>query len=604
MLKTTRPLVFFIVGLLLTCSAAMANAGSSVVTVIPELIGDHELAGYFAVGPGCGQALTENTRDGFKGLLDCFEGEIFLRFDNPLALLASSLEITAELVSPDDTDLISRLPSTSVLIPADFPVLIKIRDDANDGFTFADQWELEIETRELEFSDRSPLRLFRAAEGCAEPGCPFEDATFSSGFGSYHVRGSFGTFSDFIIAADMRPDRAIVADKISKLSQQVDDFEQSGDIDPAVAEQLQTELTNAGQAVLQSDFETAFFSMINFIILVDTNAGTGISDDWDPDEGLVSVVGILFGGADTVIFSLETAARPQAISTGGDKRKLFTDSSSLEVTILFDETTDLQTDGFYIDAFDIDPFDPTLLDRLPANVGIDPAFPVLLVIGADASNRPAARGDWEVSVKTRDVKFRQGSNFRLFKAVNSGGTFIDTTDQLGSGSLVARGAVAEFDQFAFSEYLLVRDDRATGAVVTRKFTLLQTLLAGMTIDAALAEQLTSELQAAKNAADGGSPSTAVDLLDVFIATVETNAGILIPDIWRADDERRNDAGRLTSKAKSLQFSLSIEDAPLEADPADVNRDGTVDAADVFAAIQAVYCPTGCESNLLPAPPKQ
>ncbi|MEO1370691.1 MAG: DUF6689 family protein, partial [Acidobacteriota bacterium] len=191
---------------------------------------------------------------------------------------------------------------------------------------------------------------------------------------------------------------------------------------------------------------------------------------------------------------------------------------------------------------------------------------------------------------------------RLFKATTNGDFFVDVTDQLGVGSLVARGAVAEFDQFAFSEYLLVRDGRPANGVVAAKFLNLETYLGNQQIDSQLKSQLLSELDSAKNAALAGNFDSAIDLLDVFRATVDLNAGVLLPDIWRADDVRANQGGTLEARAKTLQFSLAIEETPLEADPADVNRDGVVNAADVFAAIERVYCPTGCtQQPLVPSP---
>ncbi|MEO1367103.1 MAG: DUF6689 family protein, partial [Acidobacteriota bacterium] len=389
---------------------APAVAGGNQVT--PILIGDHELVVEFAVGDGCDRANTPENRDGFKGLSDCYEGDLYLIFDEPAALVVDSLIITVDAIDPDDPNILSRLPSSSTFIPTDFPVLIRIVDDGTDGFTFSNRWEMEIETRELAFNDRSPLRLFRAEEGCPAPGCPFEDATFSSGFGSYHVRGSFGTFSEFVVAADMRPTRSVVASKISSLSLQVDEYVNDGEISAPIGVSLQAELTSALTALGQQDLDTAFFHLINFVILVEINAGNGISAIWDPDEGLESAAGVLLGGGESAIFSIETAARPQALSVAGLTKNLVTDPTGYraEVTIDFDETTDFQPDGFYIDAFEVDPFDPALLNRLPNNVSIDPAFPVLIQIGADASNRPAARGDWEVTVRTRDISFQNGTS--------------------------------------------------------------------------------------------------------------------------------------------------------------------------------------------------
>ena len=549
------------------------------VVIIPELIGTHELEGLFEVGTGC----LLNLGLGF----DCYEGRIVLTFEEPASLAVGSLVMTAEIIDPDDSDLISRLPS-GVNVPEEFPVLIRILDEAGDIFTFSDAWRFEIQTRNLEFEARSPLRLFRADEGCNSPGCPFEDFTRTTGIGSFRAGGSFGTFSEFLIASDLRPQRVVVAAKFQKVSDTIIFYRDLGEISTVASVALQARLAAASSAVGEGQYEDAVDEVYDFMDLIDFYDGNGISDGWDPGESLVSVVGVLFGLAESLIYSVEDQARPQPISSGGTRQLLSTEGGlEFEVTVDFAKPTSFQPQSLDLEADDVNPLDPVLLARLPNGVSIDPNFAVVFTIGADPFSRPAARGDWQVLLRTRQLDFQASSPFRLFKA-DFGGDYADVTTSLGIGSLLAGAHVGRFDEFAQSEYLLVRDQRNLNAVILRKVSDLETMLSNFSLDPAVKAALGADLAAAEISIDGEDPGQAIMDMDAFLATIDDNAGVDLNDIWRAGDNRLNHAGLLAAKAKTLQFSLALAKAPLDADPADVNRDGKVDAADVFALIERVY----------------
>ena len=594
---------FFATLLLLAAGSQPAVAGqSTLINIVPELVGTHELAAEFEVGADC-LGLRQGAGKGLGIFFECFSGRILMTFEEPAQLAAESLVITAEVIDPDSSAILSRLPS-GTFIPEEFPVLIKINDDGNDSFTFSNTWRLEIQTRDLEFQAYNTLRLFRADEGCVAPGCPFEDFTRSTGIGSFRASGSFGTFSDFIIATDLRPPSAVVGAKVQQLSDLIDGFETSGDMSSAAAAALTEKLGEVSAALDQKAFETAVDKAYEFMDLLAFYDIQGeISDGWDPLESLVSVIGILYGQAESLVFSIEDLARPQPVSRGGTERNLITNGGlEMEVTVDFEYATSLQPESLDFFAFDFDPLNTGVLDRLPAGVSVDPAFPVYFAIGADPFSRPAARGDWEVSMKTRVLSFVAGSPYRLFTA-DPGGDFNDATTSLGVGSLIAGAHVGRFDEFGETEFLVVKDLRPISTVVMDKVNGVETLLDVFNLDATVKAQLGTLLATAKASIMAENYGQAILDLDAFLAYIEERSGIDLNDIWRADDNRINHAGLLSARAKTLQFSLSLAKAPLASDPADVNNDGKVDAADAFLVLEKVYCPNGCSQALsLPVPP--
>ena len=66
-------------------------------------------------------------------------GELTLTFDDPSGLDGTALDVTAELVDPEDLLLNARLPA-DVFIPSDFPVLITI-EPADGGTELVITWD-------------------------------------------------------------------------------------------------------------------------------------------------------------------------------------------------------------------------------------------------------------------------------------------------------------------------------------------------------------------------------------------------------------------------------------------------------------------------------
>ncbi|HXT20332.1 MAG TPA: DUF6689 family protein, partial [Thermoanaerobaculia bacterium] len=227
----------------------------------------------------------------------------------------------------------------------------------------------------------------------------------------------------------------------------------------------------------------------------------------------------------------------------------------LDVILEFPNEVGDTTDAFNISAVDIDPRDPAYLNRLPKNVTIPTAFPVLLKITPKPGTRPAFRGAFTVELRTRELELVNNSPLRLFKAPHAQGEFADVTNSLAIGSYRVRG-----DGGDFSEFLIVNDKRSTQQVVLEKFDRLEDQLA------ALAPQISSptvlgELQdllaSARGFATRKKQTQAIDTLEEFVATVADNSGDAVPDLF-LHGSRSSAAGLLTAGARSIQLSLTLQ----------------------------------------------
>ena len=126
--------------------------------------------------------------------------DLTLTFEDSAGLDSTSLDVSAELVDPMDPQLAARLP-TGLFIPARFPVLMCIAPNAaGSPVTSGVAFSLELGSCDLRFTANTPLRLLKAPAGGA-----FQDVTETLGVGSLRLGASGGRFSEFLIAADLRP---------------------------------------------------------------------------------------------------------------------------------------------------------------------------------------------------------------------------------------------------------------------------------------------------------------------------------------------------------------------------------------------------------------
>ena len=139
-------------------------------------------------------------------------GDLSITFEEVVGLTEDALEVSARLVNPTDSAILSRLPGPGVSVPEAFPVMIRIEPTASSALTFAGVVSVSLHTHNLVLVANSPLALYSGpADG------PLHDITRFVGVGSYRAGGSGGGFSEFMIVADTRPLDVVIAEKFDVL---------------------------------------------------------------------------------------------------------------------------------------------------------------------------------------------------------------------------------------------------------------------------------------------------------------------------------------------------------------------------------------------------
>jgi hypothetical protein len=249
-------------------------------------------------------------------------------------------------------------------------------------------------------------------------------------------------------------------------------------------------------------------------------------------------------------------------------------SYSAVVTIVFDQDPtplNLSAGSLNLTAQLIDPTHPP--GTLPANVSVDPAFPVLVSVEPPValfmnSYEDNQSGDgnlaffntYELEIHTPDLACSSStSTYRLYKAPHGSTVFTDYTDDLFQGSVRARGRGGSFSQF-----IVVRDNRP------------QTLLGVPLIATEKLLNLTTRLNLATilnpgllTALTGALTNVAADLLTLNIGAALGDLQIFIDGVvtgaqngdianeWKSDRSVNNDAGDLLGLAQTLQFTLRL-----------------------------------------------
>lgn len=227
--------------------------------------------------------------------------DLALTFEQSVGLTAPNLGLSAQLVDLHDLNLLSRLPSgILVTLPAAFPVLLRVQPPSSGGLSFSGIYTLDLHTHNLQLTGNCPLRLFSASDGG-----PFEDITVNMGTGSYRVRGTKGSFSDFLIVADLRPQAVAVNQKFDALSGLLSTY--AGAIPGPVLDDLTHQLQTARAYYQAGDNVDAATTVNGFAATVQRNSGTGIPDVWRASGDLPNVAGRLRAAAGTLSFSLSLA---------------------------------------------------------------------------------------------------------------------------------------------------------------------------------------------------------------------------------------------------------------------------------------------------------
>lgn len=221
--------------------------------------------------------------------------DLTIGFEQVVGLTPENLGLSVSLADLTDPDLLARLGGGS--IPAAFPVLLRIEPPAEGGLSFSGVTTIGIHTHNLIFVPNTPLRLFAAPLGGR-----FEDITETMGVGSYRARGCKGSFSEFLILADLRPLPTAINEKLDRLDRVLDENEER--IDPAVFSQLTTLAAQIRSAYSTGKTKQAIEKTEAFLALVKANSGTPIPNVWRSSRDLVNVAGLLRSAAATLRFSL------------------------------------------------------------------------------------------------------------------------------------------------------------------------------------------------------------------------------------------------------------------------------------------------------------
>jgi len=257
--------------------------------------------------------------------INTYDADVTITFDTPTNLTADELNLSADIVDPNDTTLLSRLGCTLPLLgcpitidPA-FPVMITVEplnvpwlfhtgfesgETIYGNLGFQNTYTFEIETSDLACAApavgascmSTAYRLFKAPLNDA-----FSDISSDILRGSVRARGSGGTFSQFLVASDTRSSLTVELDKELALQDRV--------LSAALRDVLRTDLLGLLAEVqvavlITQDFTLAIGYLDQLISEIQLNAGTNIANLWSSDHTLVNDAGEMLGLAQSLRFTL------------------------------------------------------------------------------------------------------------------------------------------------------------------------------------------------------------------------------------------------------------------------------------------------------------
>lgn len=222
-----------------------------------------------------------------------------IRFENVVGLSAANLGLSAKLVDPL-SGLAGRLPSGASL-PAAFPLVVKISPPASGGLSFSGIVAIELYTHDLQFTVGSPLRIFSSPDGGS-----FTDVTTIVSSGSIRTGGSKPDFSEFIIAADVRPLGTVIQLKYQKLGALLS--QHAATMGSGLHGELAA-LYNASQnAYASGNLAAAIGYLEAFTDKVVAASGAALPDVWRSSRDVTNVAGSLRSAAATLRYSLTLAS--------------------------------------------------------------------------------------------------------------------------------------------------------------------------------------------------------------------------------------------------------------------------------------------------------
>lgn len=228
---------------------------------------------------------------------------------------------------------------------------------------------------------------------------------------------------------------------------------------------------------------------------------------------------------------------------------------SADLTVEFADVVGLTPSSLGLSAELINPLDATLLNRMPdpGAASIPAAFPVRLRIQPPATGGLSFSGLVRISLHTHNLHYTASTPLRLF-AAHDGGSFRDITHVTASGSYRAGGSKGDF-----SEFIILADLRLGNTVINAKYDGLESQLQSYSgsMSAATYSSLQFYLDASRTAYNAGDLVTAIKDMDAFSREVSVNSGNDIPNVWRSSRDIENAAGKLSARAATLRFSLTL-----------------------------------------------
>ena len=245
-----------------------------------------------------------------------YTAQVIITFDAVVNLSAAELNLTANLIDPDDPVLLARLPACAVpllgcaTVDAKFPVLITVEPldlpwlfasgvDANDApsanMSFTNTYEVEVHTADLSYANWSPYRLFKGPVNGL-----FGDITDEVLAGSVRARGRGGSFSQFLVVSDTRSSLVVELQKQADLQMRI----LGAALDSTLQTNLLALLGAVQEAVVTLDYTLAIANLDQLIDTIQTHAGVDIANVWNSDHNLVNAAGDLLGLAQTLRFTL------------------------------------------------------------------------------------------------------------------------------------------------------------------------------------------------------------------------------------------------------------------------------------------------------------
>jgi hypothetical protein len=265
--------------------------------------------------------ISGNEAEGSFELPGGIVGDLSISFERVLGLNEDALDVSARLVDPLDSAILSRLPGPDVSLPQAFSVLIRIEPTPSSGLTFSGIVSVSLHTHNLVLAANSPLALYSGPVGG-----PLRDITRAVGLGSYRAGGSGGGFSEFMIVADARPIDTIIAEKFDVLEAQLADdlgrvtqeisaitsdsarTRALGRVD--TVSELQRRSSQARTLYGTGATTSAIAEVTGLLDYMKIKSGFAIPDVWRAHDSRVNVVGLRRAAAETLRFSLVKAALP------------------------------------------------------------------------------------------------------------------------------------------------------------------------------------------------------------------------------------------------------------------------------------------------------